>query len=85
MATMDIDHSRDNESRVAEIYAVLSVGSVLTTLVVGLRTYSRAGILRMFDWDDGIMVFAQVLAIGSALIIGLGELPKHGHRLSERA
>jgi hypothetical protein len=50
----------DGESRVGEIVAILSVASILSTLAVVLRCYSRAVILRSFGLDDAIMVPAQV-------------------------
>ncbi|KAL2152209.1 hypothetical protein VTH82DRAFT_5393 [Thermothelomyces myriococcoides] len=61
----------DNEARTAEIVAILCVASILSTLVVGLRWYSRAVILRSFGLDDAILVPAQILTLASALAIGL--------------
>jgi hypothetical protein len=42
------------------IIAVLVVASVVSTLVVLLRCYSRAVVLRSFGLDDAIIVPAQV-------------------------
>ena len=50
----------DHESRTEEIIAILSVASILSTLVVAMRTYSRAVILRSFGMDDAIIIPAQV-------------------------
>ncbi|KAL2191501.1 hypothetical protein L209DRAFT_768945 [Thermothelomyces heterothallicus CBS 203.75] len=61
----------DDEARVVEIIAILSVTSILSTLVVALRCYSRAVILRSFGLDDAIMVPAQILTLASAVAIGL--------------
>ncbi|KAK3994350.1 hypothetical protein QBC44DRAFT_43697 [Cladorrhinum sp. PSN332] len=61
----------DGESRVGEIIAILSVASILSTLVVSLRCYSRAVILRSFGLDDALIVPAQILTLASALAIGL--------------
>lgn len=73
----------DGESRVGEIIAILSVASVLSTLVVSLRCYCRAVILRSFGLDDAIMVPAQVLTLASAVAIGLGtKAIFHAQRLS---
>ncbi|KAF4949464.1 hypothetical protein FSARC_13476 [Fusarium sarcochroum] len=63
--------SLDSTSRSLEIRAVLAVFSVLSTIAVVLRTYIRSRLLRSFGWDDGLMVIAQVLVIGSAVAIGL--------------
>ncbi|KAL2165648.1 hypothetical protein VTG60DRAFT_4081 [Thermothelomyces hinnuleus] len=62
---------RDDEARIVEIIAILSVTSILSTLVVALRCYSRAVILRSFGFDDAIMVAAQILTLASAVAIGL--------------
>ncbi|KAK4235415.1 hypothetical protein C8A03DRAFT_36729 [Achaetomium macrosporum] len=61
----------DGQSRVGEIVAVLTVASILSTLAVVLRCYSRAIILRSFGLDDAIMVPAQILTLASAVAIGL--------------
>jgi hypothetical protein len=60
MATHASDPAKDSESRVAEIIAILTVASVLSTLTVGLRCYCRAFMLRSFGWDDGVLLPAQV-------------------------
>ncbi|KAK4122086.1 hypothetical protein N657DRAFT_681907 [Parathielavia appendiculata] len=61
----------NGESRVGEIIAIISAACVLSTLVVALRCYSRAVILRSFGLDDAVMVPAQILTIASAVAIGL--------------
>ncbi|KAK1980095.1 hypothetical protein LZ30DRAFT_146319 [Colletotrichum cereale] len=66
-----IDHSRDGETRIAEILAILVVGAVLSTAAVALRAFTRLKMLRTFGADDVIMVVAQVLVLGSAVAIGL--------------
>ncbi|KAJ0137717.1 hypothetical protein CTA2_2010 [Colletotrichum tanaceti] len=60
-----VDHSRDGESRFAEILAVLVVGTVLSTAAVALRAFTRLRMLRTFGLDDAVMVVAQVGGIGS--------------------
>lgn len=72
MATPNVDHALDGESRVAEIIAILSVGCVITSAVVALRVYTRTCLLRTFGADDAFMIAAQVLAIGTGISIGLG-------------
>ncbi|TQN65062.1 Satratoxin biosynthesis SC1 cluster protein 4, partial [Colletotrichum shisoi] len=67
----DVDRSRDGESRFAEILAVLIVGSVLSTAAVALRAFTRMRMLRTFGLDDSVMVVAQILVIGTAVVIGL--------------
>jgi hypothetical protein len=62
-------------SRSLEIQAVLVTFSVLSATTVALRTYIRSKVLRSFGWDDGLMVVAQVLALGAAVAIGLGKQP----------
>jgi hypothetical protein len=70
---MGADDPRNGESRHAEIYAILSIGCALSTIAVGLRSYTRLVILRIFGPDDGVIVAAQVLIIASAVAIGLGK------------
>ncbi|KAK7993025.1 hypothetical protein PG988_001819 [Apiospora saccharicola] len=71
MAEKDIDHSLDGQGRSKEIIAILSVFSAISTLVVALRIYTRASILRSFGTDDAVIIGALVLTIGSAAAIGL--------------
>lgn len=74
MAEEHIDHSLDGQGRGKEIIAILSVFSALSSIVVALRIYTRASILRSFGIDDAIIIVALVLTIGSAVAIGLGML-----------
>jgi hypothetical protein len=60
MAGPSPDPALDGQSRVGEIIAILSVASILSTLAVTLRCYSRAVILRSFGLDDAVIVPAQV-------------------------
>ncbi|KAM5377930.1 hypothetical protein ACJZ2D_004834 [Fusarium nematophilum] len=62
--------SLDGESRSAEIIVILTVFSALSTIVVALRTWTRLALLRTFGYDDGMMVIAQVLVIGTGVAIG---------------
>ncbi|KAL2138503.1 hypothetical protein VTI28DRAFT_6653 [Corynascus sepedonium] len=71
MAGPSPDPALDSQSRVGEIIAIITVTSILSTLAVVLRCYSRAVILRSFGLDDAIMVPAQILTLASALAIGL--------------
>ncbi|KAL4728223.1 hypothetical protein ACLX1H_004965 [Fusarium chlamydosporum] len=61
----------DDASRSVEIQSILIAFSVLSTLIIALRAYIRLILLRSFGWDDGVMVIAQVLALGAAAAIGL--------------
>ncbi|EKJ72764.1 hypothetical protein NXS19_012867 [Fusarium pseudograminearum] len=63
--------STPGASRSLEIQAVLVAFSLLSATTVALRTYIRTKVLSSFGLDDGLMVVAQVLAIGSAVAIGL--------------
>lgn len=74
MAEKDIDHSLDGQGRGKEIIAILSVFSAVSTLVVALRIYTRAIILRSFGTDDAVIIGALILTIGSAAAIGLGRI-----------
>ncbi|KAJ0382942.1 hypothetical protein COL922a_011499 [Colletotrichum nupharicola] len=58
-AVDNIDHSLDGESRFGEIVAILIVGSVLSSVAVGLRAFTRLCILRTFGMDDMVMIAAQ--------------------------
>lgn len=64
--------SLDGSTRSPEIRAILITFSILSTTVVALRTYIRHMVLHSFGWDDGVMVIAQVFALGAAAAIGLG-------------
>ncbi|KAK2055680.1 hypothetical protein LY76DRAFT_648205 [Colletotrichum caudatum] len=66
-----VDHSRDGETRFAEILAILVIGAVFSTLAVALRAFTRLKMLRTFGLDDVLMVAAQVLVLGTAVAIGL--------------
>lgn len=74
-AVPEPDHSLSSQSRVKEIFAILSIFSILSTFVVALRVWTRARILRSFGIDDAVIVVAQVLTIGAAVAEGLGTLP----------
>lgn len=74
-AVPERDPSLSSQSRVKEIFALLSVFSALSTSVVALRVWTRARILRSFGVDDAVIVVAQVLTIGAAVAEGLGTLP----------
>ena len=74
-AVPERDPSLSSQSRVKEIFAILSVFSALSTFVVALRVWTRARILRSFGVDDAVIVVAQVLTIGAAVAEGLGTLP----------
>lgn len=71
-----IDHSLDGESRFTEIIAILSAGAILTTAVVSLRIFTRTVLLRTIGVDDAFIIAAQILAIGTAVAIGLGKWGK---------
>ncbi|KAF5024162.1 hypothetical protein F66182_3797 [Fusarium sp. NRRL 66182] len=65
--------SLEGKSRSTEICAVLIIFSILSTAAVALRTFTRLKMLRSFGLDDGLMVVAQVLAIGAAVAIGMAK------------
>ncbi|KAK4450156.1 hypothetical protein QBC34DRAFT_461346 [Podospora aff. communis PSN243] len=71
MATMIPNPALNGQSRFGEIVIILSVFSVISTVAVAMRCYARLFMLRCFGRDDGVMVAAQVLALASAVAIGL--------------
>jgi len=73
MASQGPNHALDSQSKEAEIVGILSACCFITTMLVILRVITRAVIIRSFGPDDWVVVVAQVLAIGAAVIIGLGE------------
>ncbi len=58
--SLNVDHSLDGQSRYTEIVAILVVGSVLSTLAVVARAFTRLFILHTFGLDDALMVITQV-------------------------
>ena len=83
-AAPEHDHSLSSQSRVKEIFAILSVFSILSTSVVALRVWTRARILRSFGIDDAVIVVAQVLTLGAAVAEGLGTFPRPSRLPRER-
>ncbi|KAK0619684.1 hypothetical protein B0T14DRAFT_554855 [Immersiella caudata] len=71
MAQMTPNPALNGQSRFGEIVIILSVFSVISTVAVAMRCYARLFMLRCFGRDDGVMVAAQVLALASAVAIGL--------------
>lgn len=71
MTSIKPNHDLDNESRFGEILGILTVGCLLSTVVVVARVFTRLKILRTFGSDDAVMAVAQVLTIGSAIAEGL--------------
>lgn len=63
---------RDNESQFGKIAAILITFSVLSTIIVGLRCYTRVRLLHSFGYEDGFIIMSQFMAIASAVVIGLG-------------
>ncbi|KAH7123202.1 hypothetical protein EDB81DRAFT_665771 [Dactylonectria macrodidyma] len=66
-----VNHSLDGESRSAELCIILSIFCLISTIAVVLRSYIRLVLLRAFGFDDGIMVVAQLLTIGTTVAIGV--------------
>ncbi len=73
MAT--VNHALDGQTKVVEIVSILSVCCTVTTFLVTLRFITRAWIVQAFGADDWVLLVAQVLAIASAVAIGLGRSP----------
>jgi len=74
MAQMMPNPALNGQSRFGAIVIILSVFSVISTFAVAMRCYARLFMLRCFGRDDGVMVAAQILALASAVAIGLGTL-----------
>lgn len=66
--------ARDNESQTGKIAAVLTTFSILSTIVVALRCYTRIRLLSSFGYEDVFLILAQLMAAASAIVIGLGTL-----------
>ncbi|EXA29084.1 hypothetical protein FOVG_19372 [Fusarium oxysporum f. sp. pisi HDV247] len=75
----------DSSSRSVEIRAILITFSILSTITVALRIYVRYKVLRSLGWDDRVMAAAQLLAIGSAVAIGLESNYGLGHHTWEQS
>ncbi|KAF5003104.1 hypothetical protein FDECE_10339 [Fusarium decemcellulare] len=71
--------SVDDESRTPEVCTILILFSIISTVVVVLRTYIRLFVLRTFGFNDGIMLVALMLAIGAAVAIGMETKYGLGH------
>lgn len=80
--TVAIDHSLDGESQVTWILSIVSLACIISATAVIARLVTRLRILRIFGPDDALMGLAQIIAIGAALSIGLGEF--HNHEVSPR-
>ncbi|KAF3760371.1 hypothetical protein M406DRAFT_230293, partial [Cryphonectria parasitica EP155] len=61
--------AEDGASQTSYIVSLVVIACVLSTLAVILRVFTRARILHTFGADDAVMVFAQVLTLGSAAAI----------------
>jgi hypothetical protein len=57
------------ESRAHIPIAVVTVVLSLATIAVGLRSYTRAVLLRQFGVDDATAILALVLAYGSGIMV----------------
>ncbi|TVY73938.1 Satratoxin biosynthesis SC1 cluster protein 4 [Fusarium oxysporum f. sp. cubense] len=75
----------DSSSRSIEIRAILITFSIVSTITVALRIYVRYKVLRSLGWDDRVMAAAQLLAIGSAVAIGLENNYGLGHHTWEQS
>lgn len=73
VTALEVDHSKDGESQVTYIVAVLTVACALSTIVVVLRLFTRLRILNTVGADDFVMAFAQILTLGSAATIFSGK------------
>jgi len=81
MATPDVNHALDGETKVPEIIAILSVCCALTSVIVTLRFITRKTIVGVIGADDWVILASQIGAIGSAVTIGLESaygLGRHG-------
>ncbi|EXK77102.1 hypothetical protein FOQG_18184 [Fusarium oxysporum f. sp. raphani 54005] len=75
----------DSSSRSVQIRAILITFSILSAISVTLRIYVRYKVLRSLGWDDRVMAAAQLLAIGSAVAIGLENNYGLGHHTWEQS
>lgn len=72
-ATVVADPSKNDESQMAYIVTILTLGCALSTIAVVLRLYTRLFVLHTFGADDATMAFAQLLTLASGVTIYLGE------------
>lgn len=72
MASEFADSSKNNDTRVPYIVWTMGLTAGLSTAAVLLRIYTRLRILHTFGADDAVMVFAQLLTLGSAAAIFSG-------------
>ncbi len=68
----------DSESQVGRIIGTLTAGSVISTLVVALRCFTRTGIIHYFGYEDVFIILSQVMTIGVTVLIGLGMFSLQG-------
>lgn len=66
---MEVQPSEDFASRGPAVFAVTTGTSVIATVFVAGRMWSRIGIVRRVGWDDYIIVFAWLIAFFLSLTI----------------
>ena len=59
-AVQSIPQNRLSESRQKESIIGVSVAIAISSLIVFLRIYARAILIRQFGWDDVVITFAMV-------------------------
>ncbi|KAI1868329.1 hypothetical protein JX265_007152 [Neoarthrinium moseri] len=72
MSTLVIDHSLDYEDQSGQLIAGAVAFGIVSTLIVGLRLYTRQFILRTIGPDDALIAVAQTLAIAVSVLSVIG-------------
>lgn len=57
---MDSPPSLMDENRGPGVLALIVVMTVISTIIVMLRVYSKIFVIRSMGWDDGMMIVAVV-------------------------
>ncbi|KAK4647821.1 uncharacterized protein QC761_104720 [Podospora bellae-mahoneyi] len=70
------------ESRAGVVIAVVAVCLTTATTAVGLRSYSRATLIRQFGMDDWAAIVALLLAMGSGIMVASNTIYGHGKHIA---
>ena len=69
------------ESQAGTVLAVVITTLAIATISVGLRTYSRAVMIRQFGMDDWAAIAAMIFAIGSGTMVATNTIYGHGRHI----
>ncbi|KAK0667334.1 hypothetical protein QBC41DRAFT_374776 [Cercophora samala] len=69
------------ESQAGVVIAVVTLCLAVATTAVGLRSYSRATLIRQFGMDDWAAIVALLLAMGSGGMVASNTIYGHGRHI----